>query len=277
VTALAVRCEGLVHLYSSPDGVEVVALRSVDLEVPAGGRLALLGPSGAGKSTLLTVLAGLQRPSAGLLRVGDQDLGRLTTSELAAFRASSVGSLVQGAARNLLPYATAEQNVAHARLAVPRRQRAALRPPREVLASVDAGHLAGQRVAELSGGEQQRVALAVAVANAPGLLLADEPTSQLDPDGAGAALDALVAVNEQQGTTLVVVTHDPGVGARLGRTITIRDGRVGAEGRRGEQFAVVGRDGSLQLPEAARRRWPPGTLLRAQDDGESLVLRAEEP
>ena len=275
MTGLAVRCEGLVHLYSSPDGTEVVALRSVDLVVPAGERLALLGPSGAGKSTLLTVLAGLQRPSAGSLRIGSSDLGRLSIAELAAFRAASVGSLLQGAARNLLPYATAEQNVAHARLALPRRRRHELPTPRAVLESVEAGRLARQRVVELSGGEQQRVALAVAIANAPGLLLADEPTSQLDPGGAGEALDALCAVNEQLGTTLVVVTHDPAVGARLGRTVTIRDGRVGSEGRAGEQFAVVARDGSIQLPAAARERWPAGTLLRAEDDGNRLVLHAD--
>ena len=276
MTALAVRCEGLVHLYPSPDGTELVALRSVDLDVPAGTRLALLGPSGAGKSTLLTVLAGLQRPSAGLLEVGGLDLARLSHARLAAFRAASVGSLLQGAARNLLPYATGEQSVAHARLALPRRRRRHLPAVREVLELVGVGHLATRQVAQLSGGEQQRVALAVAVANGPGLLLADEPTSQLDPEGAGDALDALVAVHDGLGTTLVVVTHDPAVGARLGRTVTIRDGRVGAEGRHGEQFAVVGRDGSLQLPEAVRRRWPPGTLLRAEDDGTSLVLREDD-
>jgi ABC-type lipoprotein export system ATPase subunit len=270
---LAVRCDGLVHLYSSPDGTEVVALRSVDLEVPAGGRLALIGPSGAGKSTLLALLAGLHRPSAGRLLVGEHELGRLSRAALTRFRAAGVGTLLQGAARNLLPYATAEQNVAQARLALDRRARRRLPPPREVLAGVGASHLAREQVSRLSGGEQQRVALAVAVANDPGLLLADEPTSQLDPDGAGATLDALTAVNEQRGTTLVVVTHDPAVGARLGRTVTIRDGRVGAEGSRGEQFAVVGRDGSLQLPESARRRWPAGTLLRAEDDGAALVLR----
>jgi putative ABC transport system ATP-binding protein len=272
-TGLAVRCEGLVHLYSSPDGTEVVALRSVDLHVPAGGRLALIGPSGAGKSTLLALLAGLHRPSAGRLQVGEQELGRLSPAALTAFRAASVGTLLQGAPRNLLPYATAEQNVAHARLALDRRARRRLPPPREVLAGVGATHLAREPVARLSGGEQQRVALAVAMANQPGLLLADEPTSQLDPDGAAATLDALSTVNEQRGTTLVVVTHDPSVGARLGRTVTIRDGRVGAEGQGGEQFAVVSRDGSLQLPQAVRQRWPAGTLLRMKDDGAALVLR----
>ena len=273
--AHAVRCEGLVHLYPAGDGSEVVALRSVDLEVAAGGRLALVGPSGSGKSTLLTLLAGLQSPSAGVLRVGPHDLTGMSAAELVRFRAGGVGTVLQGAARNLLPYATAAQNVDFARLAVRRRDRRALAPAQEVLERTGAGALGRRVVAEMSGGEQQRTALAVAVANGPGLLLADEPASQLDADAAEATLDALVALNAS-GTTVVVVTHDPVVGARLGRSVTIRDGRVGAESLQGEVYAVVARDGSLQLPESARRRWPPGTLLRADDDGERVVLQPEQ-
>ena len=269
-------CAGLVHLYTGGDGTEVVALRSVDLDVEAGGRVALVGPSGAGKSTLLTLLAGLQRPSAGVLRVGPHDLTGMSGRALVRFRAAGVGTVLQGAARNLLPYATAAQNVDFARWALPRSARRALPPAEEVLERTGAGAFAGRRVSELSGGEQQHTALAVAVANEPGLLLADEPTSQLDPESAEATLDALSALNAR-GTTLVVVTHDASVGARLGRSVTIRDGRVGAEGRSGETYAVVGRDGSVQLPEAARRRWPAGTLLQADDDGAALVLRPRGP
>ena len=268
-------CAGLVHLYTGGDGTEVVALRSVDLDVEAGGRVALVGPSGAGKSTLLTLLAGLQRPSAGALRVGPHDLAGMSNRALVRFRAAGVGTVLQGAARNLLPYATAAQNVDFARLAVRRRDRRALARAQEVLERTGAGALGRRVVAEMSGGEQQRTALAVAVANGPGLLLADEPTSQLDADAAEATLDALVALNAS-GTTVVVVTHDPVVGARLGRSVTIRDGRVGAESLQGEVYAVVARDGSLQLPESARRRWPPGTLLRADDDGERVVLQPEQ-
>ena len=276
MTGHAVHVEGLVHLYPAGDGTEVVALRGVDLDVGAGGRLALVGPSGSGKSTLLTLLAGLQRPSAGRLQVGGQELSAMSPGDLLRFRAGAVGTVLQGAARNLLPFATAAQNIAFARLAVPRAGRRRLPSEREVLERTGAAHLADRRVAELSGGEQQRTALAVAVANGAGLLLADEPTSQLDPDAAEATLDALVGLAEQ-GTTVVVVTHDPLVGRRLGRSVTIRDGRVGAEARLGEVYAVVGRDGSLALPEAARRRWPAGTLLRADDDGERVVLREQRP
>ena len=270
--AYAVRCQGLVHLYPAGDGAEVVALRGVDLEVEPGGRVALVGPSGSGKSTLLNLLAGVQRPTAGLLRVGPHDLAGMPPQALRRFRAAGVGTVLQGAAANLLPYATAADNVALARLAVSRGARRRLRPVPEVLERTRAAAFADRPVGALSGGEQQRVALAVAVANDPGLLLADEPTSQLDPETSEVTLETLLALNEA-GTTVVVVTHDPVVGQRLGRSVTIRDGRVGAEARKGEVFVVVDRDGTLQLPEAARRRWPVGTLLRADDDGDRLVLR----
>jgi putative ABC transport system ATP-binding protein len=128
-------------------------------------------------------------------------------------------------------------------------------------------------VSTLSGGEQQRVALAASMANLPPVLLVDEPTSQLGLEHRAGVVDALVNVNETYGTTLVVVTHDPDVATRLGRTATIRDGRVGALGHDDEEFALVGKDGSIQLPPSARVRWPAGTLLRMEDDGVELRLR----
>ncbi len=276
-TALGVVCEGLVQIYPSEDGSDVVALRSVDLDLAAGSRNALLGPSGSGKSTLLNLLAGLLRPTAGTLRVGDHDLSAMSERELVGFRAGGVGSLIQGAGRNLLPHATAAQNVSFARLGLRRGKRRDLMPAGDLLGLVGAGHLSGRRVAELSGGEQQRVALAVAVANQPGLLLADEPTSQLGLEHRADMVDTLNRVNEVLGATVIVVTHDPVVAARLGRTVTIRDGRVGSMGGEGSDFAVVARDGSIQLPQSARKRWPAGTLLGYDDDGTELRLREREP
>jgi putative ABC transport system ATP-binding protein len=269
---MSVFCDGVVQIYTAGDGAEVVALRSVDLELAPSSRIALLGPSGSGKSTLVNLLAGLLRPTAGRLRVGPHDLPALSQRQLGQFRGESVGTLLQGAARNLLPYATPLQNVGFARLGVRRRARRDLVPARELLDVVGVGALADRRVASLSGGEQQRVAVAVATASIPGLLLADEPTSQLGLEHRPGIVEALKAVNRTYGTTLVVVTHDPDVAAALGRTVTIRDGRVGAMGHGEEDFAVVGRDGSLQLPPSARRRWPAGTLLRVEDDGEQLHL-----
>jgi ABC-type lipoprotein export system ATPase subunit len=272
-TALDVSCQGLVQIYTASDDTEVVALSNVDLELAAGSRIALLGPSGSGKSTLLNLLAGLLRPTAGRLRVGPHDLTAMSERALVDFRGRSVGTLLQGAARNLLPYTDALGNIGLARLGAPRRARRDLPAPAEILDVVGAGSFARRRVGALSGGEQQRVALAVVMANVPGVVLADEPTSQLGLEHRAGIVDALCRMNEVYGSTLVVVTHDPDVASRLGRTVTIRDGRVGSMGHDDEDFVVVARDGSVQLPPSVRRRWPAGTLLRAEDDGTGLHLR----
>jgi putative ABC transport system ATP-binding protein len=269
--ALGLTCRGLVYIYRL-EGYDVVALAGVDLDIAPGESVALLGPSGSGKSTLLALLAGLLRPAAGRLVVGGHDLVRAAPADLRALRATEVGVVLQGAARNLLPYLTAEQNVRFAQRGT---SRSDLPEPGEVLAMVG---LSGRernraRPQRLSPGERQRLALAVGLAGRPGLLLADEPTSQLDAPARDEVLTALDAVR-RAGTTVVVVTHDPDVGRRLGRTVTIRDGRVGAEGRRGEDYAVVGRDGTVHLPEEVLRLLPPGTLVSAspQPDGTVLLI-----
>src|SRR4051812_11669245 len=261
---LAVSCRGLVYIYRL-EGYDVVALAGVDLDIAAGESVALLGPSGAGKSTLLSLLAGLLRPSAGRLHVGGHDLVRADEPELQLMRSTAVGVVLQGAARNLLPYLSAEQNVRFAQGGVPASRRTQLPAVREVLAQVGLTNRGRPRLRphQLTPGERQRLALAVALATRPGLLLADEPTSQLDRDARDEVLAALDAVN-RAGTTVILVTHDPEVGAAMARTVTIRDGRVGAEGRRGEDYAVVGRDGTVHLPADVLRVVPPGTLLAAE-------------
>lgn len=261
-TGLPVSCEGLVHIYRL-EGNDVVALRGVDLDVDAGSRLALLGPSGSGKSTVLGLLAGLLRPSAGRLRIGDHDVGRMTERQLLGLRAREVGVVLQNPGRNLLPYSTPLGNVAFAqRMSARGRRKARLPVPMELLDRLDLAPVGRQPVLSLSGGEQQRLALAVGLAHRPGLLLADEPTSQLDLGSRRQVVELLRHANEDVGTTVVVVTHDPDVGEGMGRTVTIRDGRVGAEGRLGEEYAVVGRDGSVQLPPHTLDVLPPGTLAR---------------
>lgn len=276
-SGLDISAEGLVHIYSGEDGTEVVALRSVDLYVRHGTRLALLGPSGSGKSTLLNLLAGVLRPTAGRLLVGRHDLTGMTERTLRPYRADVVGTLLQGSVRNVLPFTSAERNLAFARLATSRSRRNALPSVDEMLDVVGLANPGPLPVGRLSGGEQQRVALAVAMANLPPVLLADEPTSPLGLEQRAGGVDALVNINAAYGTTLVVVTHDPDVATRLGRTATIRDGRVGALGHGDEDFAIVGRDGSIQLPPSARARWPAGTLLRTEDDGEHLRLTERRP
>jgi ABC-type lipoprotein export system ATPase subunit len=273
--AVLVRCEGLVQVYGAP-GEEITALRGVDLAVAEGDTVALLGPSGAGKSTLLWLLAGLLRPTAGLVEVCGRRLGELTGRSAAGMRLRDVGVVLQNPGRNLLHNETALGNVLFAQ-GPTRRSRAVKR--RRAVGLLDAVGLglgpAGRRPAgRLSGGEQQRLALAVALANGPRLLLADEPTSQLDHETAGMVVDLIRAANEDLGTTVVVVTHDPDVGSALGRTVTIRDGRVGAEGHQGEDYLVVSRDGSVQLPdEILQSSLPPGSLARAVPTAEGVELR----
>jgi putative ABC transport system ATP-binding protein len=279
VTAgLGVVCRGLVFIYRL-EGYDVVALSGVDLDIAPGESVALLGPSGSGKSTLLALLAGLLRPAAGRLVVGGHDLSKAGPAEVSAMRATDVGVVLQGTGRNLLPYLSAEQNVRFAQRGVPAQRRRILPAPREVLSLVGlaARSRYRQRPHRLLPGERQRLALAVALATRPGLLLADEPTSQLDIRARDEVLTALEAVR-RTGTTVVVVTHDPDVGSRMGRTVTIRDGRVGAEGRRGEDYAVVGRDGTVHLPQEVLRLVPPGTLLgvEPQADGTVLLVPAGE-
>jgi len=276
MSGIGVTCRGLVFIYRL-EGYDVVALAGVDLDISPGESVALLGPSGAGKSTLLALLAGLLRPAAGRVTVGRHDLVQAGPAELQALRATDVGVVLQGAGRNLLPYLSAEQNVRFAQRGAPADRRRELPAPRDVLAMVGLSGRGRNRVrpARLSPGERQRLALAVGLAGRPGLLLADEPTSQLDNRARDEVLMALDAVR-RAGTTVVVVTHDPGVGRWMGRTITIRDGRVGAEGRRGEDFAVVGRDGTVHLPQEVLRMLPPGTLVgvEPQPDGTVLLVPA---
>jgi putative ABC transport system ATP-binding protein len=260
---LRVSTRGLVHIYRA-EGHDVAALSGVDLTVNPGEVVGLLGPSGAGKSTLLTLFGGLMRPSAGRVLVGEHELSTMTEGDLDRFRAAEVGLVLQGAARNLLPYLTARQNVEFAQRSA-RKAGREVPPPGEVLELVGLDHEATAPLDSLPPGQLQLAALAVALASRPGLLLGDEPTSQLHHSSRDLVLDTVHRVNQEWGTTVVVVTHDPEVAARLPRTVTIRDGRVGGEGRSGEAYAVVSADGSLPLPPAAVGAFPPGALVRVHE------------
>ncbi|MFF3644553.1 ABC transporter ATP-binding protein [Streptomyces sp. NPDC002564] len=245
-------CENLVRVYRT-DEVEVQALQGLDLVVTEGECVALVGASGSGKSTLLSILSGLDLPTAGRARVAGHDLLAMGRRERLGYRRSTVGFVWQQTGRNLLPYLTALENVAlpmtYAR--VPRRarrERAA-----ELLDVLGVAYCRDRRPGELSGGEQQRVAVAVATANAPRVLLADEPTGELDTAGGEEVFAALRRANEQLGATVVVVTHDPLVSGQVRRTVRIRDGRTATETLReqdgtGEEFTVLDRAGRLQLP-----------------------------
>jgi putative ABC transport system ATP-binding protein len=273
MTGTMVRCDGLVQVYGPP-GQEVTALRGVDLTVAEAETVALLGPSGAGKSTLLWLFAGLLRPTAGIVEVCSRRLSDLTPKSAAEMRLRDVGVVMQNPGRNLLPYETAVGNLLIAQAPTRRSWAAKRRRSVALLDSVGLANLARRPAGRLSGGEQQRLAVAVALANGPRLLLADEPTSQLDHGSAAAVIDLIRTANQDLGTTVVVVTHDQAVGSALGRTVTIRDGRVGTEGHAGEDLLVVSRDGSVQLPtEVLEAALPPGSLARAIPTAEGVELR----
>lgn len=259
-TGLAIYCEHLSHHYEL-DGQQVTALDNVEFSVAAGESVALLGPSGSGKSTL-SLLAGLLRPTSGQIYLGADDITMMSEPELLRLRGQRIGVVVQNPSRNLLPYGTAEQNISFAQRALRGYRRIDLQSPAELLAALGLSELSGQRVSRLSGGEQQRLSVAVAMAGSPGLLLADEPTSQLDTDNRDKVGQLLTRITANFGTTVVVVTHDPAVAAGLGRSVTITEGRADDRDQQREQFARVDAQGAVQLPPDVLATLPPGSQLR---------------
>ncbi len=252
-------CENLVKIYKVAD-LEVVALQGIDLTVQSGEMLALVGPSGSGKSTLMNILGGLDTPTAGRVSVGNYNLLEMTRREQVLYRRREVGFVWQQTARNLLPYLSAQENVElpMALDGVPARQRS--QRARALLEQVGLGARLRHRPDRLSGGEQQRVAIAVAMANQPRLLLADEPTGEVDSEAAEQIFNTLRAFNRDHGVTIIIVTHDASVASRVDRVIGMRDGRTSTEivRRRAEdgqiasadEYAIVDRAGRLQLPQA---------------------------
>ncbi|GHJ60680.1 hypothetical protein NOK12_31980 [Nocardioides sp. OK12] len=273
---IGVRCTGVVHLYRTFEGHDVVALQGVDLAIRPGERVAFLGPSGSGKSTLLTLLGGIQKPSAGRIFLGEHEISRLPEPQLARLRSRRVSTMLQGATRNLLAYATARQNIAFARLALTSAERRQAVPERDLLARVGLEGVADQVVSTMSGGQRQRLALACAVSTSPQLLLADEPTSQLSHDDRDAVIGLVHELGDELGTTIVVVTHQPEVAATFPRTVTMKGGRVGLEGRDGAEYVVIGAEGVVHLPGHLAEQWPQGTLVRIEpetvDSADRLVV-----
>jgi ABC-type lipoprotein export system ATPase subunit len=270
-------CEGLVRIYKVAD-LEVVALQGLDLVVGTGEMVAIVGASGSGKSTLLNILGGLDAPSAGRAVVAGHDLGQMGRGERTRYRRRVVGMIWQQTARNLLPYLTAQENV-ELPMTLDRRSGRAERA-RRLLELVGLGPRAEHRPERLSGGEQQRVAIAVSLANEPEVIFADEPTGELDTTTSTEIFGLLRRVNEELGTTIVMVTHDALVSEQVQRTVAIRDGRTSTETVRrtefadgehrviSEEFAVLDRAGRLQLPKThvAALGLKDRVRLRLEDD-----------
>ena len=225
-----ITCENLVKIYSLY-GVEVMALQGLDLSVQDGEMLGIVGASGSGKTTLMNVLGGLDRPTAGKVTTFDQDLLKLSSAELDIYRRTKVGFVWQQAGRNLVPYLTAYENIElPLRLAhCPQTERE--KRVLELLSLLGMMARKHHRPDQLSGGEQQRVAIGVAMANRPSLLLADEPTGELDTVTSVEVFNSLRQVNQHYGTTMIIVSHDARIGQFVDRVVMIRDGRTSSETR----------------------------------------------
>ncbi|CAM4222904.1 ABC-type lipoprotein export system ATPase subunit [Paenibacillus endophyticus] len=263
-----IQCEGLVKIYKMAD-LEVFALQGLDLQIEEGELMAIIGNSGSGKSTLLNMLGGLDKPTAGKLSVGGKDLLKCNDKDLVTYKRDTVGFVWQNNARNLIPYLTALANVELPMLLRGKRRRARAM---ELLEAVGLRQRINNKLSELSGGEQQRVAIAIALANEPKLLLADEPTGSLDTDTSNQVLDLFRSLNQSIGITIVIVTHDPLLARKVDRVVQIRDGKTSAEmirkityteelamldaerNRHEEEshmeYAVLDKAGRLQIPAA---------------------------
>ena len=255
-----IECEDLFKIYKVAD-LEVVALRGLDLAVQPGETLAIVGASGSGKTTLLNILAGYDTPSAGRVRVGDRDLLDMSGRDVEDYRRREVGFVWQQTSRNLFPYLTAIENVSLPMMLTRTSRAERQKRAAELLELVGLGDRMGHNPETLSGGEQQRVAIAVALANEPPLLLADEPMGELDDATASEVLEVFRGVNTELGTTVLIVTHDPDVAYKVGRVVMIRDGKISTEIRRKvtyerrkvedddlDEFTVVDPAGRVQLP-----------------------------
>ncbi|NSW92726.1 MAG: ATP-binding cassette domain-containing protein [Firmicutes bacterium] len=262
-------CENLVKIYKTKE-TEVVALQGLDLTIERGELMAIIGNSGSGKSTLLNMLGGLDRPSAGRLIVDGKDLLKFTDRQLMKYRRETVGFVWQNNARNLIPYLTARENVELPLILSGKRKRAS--KALELLEMVGLSHRKNNKLSQLSGGEQQRVAIAIALSNNPKILLADEPTGAVDTKTASQILDVFRSMNRTLGVTVIIVTHDRNIAGKVDRVVAIRDGRTSSEfirkksyaeeleemkngvifnGENGthEELAVLDKAGRLQIPD----------------------------
>jgi ABC-type lipoprotein export system ATPase subunit len=283
-------CENLVKIYTQT-GVDIVALQGLDLQVNPGEMIAIVGESGSGKSTLLNMIGGLDRPTAGKVTVAGQDLQKISEKELDHYRCTEVGFIWQQTTRNLTPYLSAQENVElpmrlTTRSAAQRKTRA-----RELLTLVGLTERAHHRPEQLSGGEQQRVAIALALANQPALLLADEPTGELDSITALSIYNLLKEINQNDDTTIVIVSHDPGIWKHVGRVVAIRDGKTSTETTRvlkasseqseepsehSEELLMVDTAGRVQIPKLALEQTRIGSRVRVEVQENSVILHAVE-
>jgi putative ABC transport system ATP-binding protein len=296
-----IHCENLVKIYKVAD-IEVFALQGLDLTIEHGECTAIIGASGSGKSTLMNVLGGLDRPSAGTALVDGQDLLKLNDGQLDKYRRDKVGFVWQQVSRNLLPYMTAEENVEAPMLLSGRRGRGKF--ARELLARVGLDNRRSHKLGQLSGGEQQRVAIAVALSNSPKLLLADEPTGELDTQTSRRIFALFRELAEKDGITVLIVSHDAKIAEEVGRVVAIRDGKTSSEivrqsnasgivgniesalvsmaGKEEANFdefvevAVLDSAGRVQLPREMREKLGIGKRAIIEQTADGIMIRATD-
>ena len=293
-----IECENLVKIYKAAD-IEVVALQGLDLTVEKGELMAIIGNSGSGKSTLLNILGGLDRPSAGKLLVDGKDLLKYKEKQLIEYKIDTVGFVWQNNARNLIPYLTARQNIDMVLGVSPKRQRKY--DSLELLEMVGLTHRKNYKLGQLSGGEQQRVAIAIALCNKPKILLADEPTGSIDTKTADIILGLFRELSRKLEVTIVIVTHDRQLSKQVDRVVAIRDGRTSSEFIRKrfyitemqslqggiqdsvkeadkeethEELAVIDKAGRVQIPmEYIERIGSRGkNKIKGEPEGEKIIL-----
>jgi putative ABC transport system ATP-binding protein len=285
-------CENLVKIYKVAD-LEAVALQGLDLQIQRGELMAIIGNSGSGKSTLLNILGGLDRPSAGRVTVGGRDLLKMSESQLVRYKREVVGFVWQQTARNMLPYLTAIENVELPMVISGRFGRAERLWARELLEVVGLAGRVRHKLSELSGGEQQRVAIAIGLANRPPLLLADEPTGSVDTRTAATIFDMFRQIRDQYGTTIIIVTHDPKVMSKVDRVVAIRDGKTSTEtirrvaidmadfahgnivlGETHDEFVVLDGAGRLQIPREYLEKLSIRKKVRLELEGDQIIIRS---
>lgn len=284
-------CENLVKIYKTKD-LEVLALQGLEINVAAGELMAIIGNSGSGKSTFLNMIGGLDRPSAGRLIVDGKDLFKLSDQELVDYKRNTVGFVWQNNARNLVPYLTALQNVQLPMFFGNEQQKT--QKALELLELVGMSHKKHSKLSQLSGGEQQRIAIAIALANSPKILLADEPTGSVDAKTGSQILDVFRELNKTFGLTVVIVTHDRMLSKKVNRVVAIRDGKASSEmlmkqsyadqldsvemfGETHNEYAVLDRAGRIQIPrEYLESLGIKGNKVRIELDNGKIIIDAPD-
>ena len=284
-----IQCEGLVKIYKTED-LEVVALHGLNINVQPGELMAIIGNSGSGKSTLLNILGGLDRPSAGQVRVGEWNLLKITDEELVEYKRRTVGFIWQNNGRNLLPYLSALENVEMPMMLGGKVDRDYAK---QLLEAVGLGARMNNKLHQLSGGEQQRVAIAISLCNRPKLLLADEPTGSVDTETSDMIMSIFRRLNKDTGVTIVIVSHDMSLASSVDRVVAIRDGMTSTEfvkrnpgldasvsGFKGsirdehEEYVVLDRAGRLQVPKAYLEQLGIAGKASMEFDGDKIIIKA---